>query len=133
MFYSKNPQKLPHAKAFARVMERLEDHGSAHPRRATGKKTLSVEVVERVKNFFTENYRSHIREASGRLDLSMRAVWKVLRKKLKLKAFKPHKVKVSLTISTMSVVRIGLPRNYGFSKSAIFHFPRNRENVIHFP
>lgn len=37
MFYPKNPRKVPHAKAFARVMERLKDHGSAHPRQATGK------------------------------------------------------------------------------------------------
>lgn len=47
-----------------------------------------------MKNFFTENDRSHIREASDRLNLSMGTVWKVLRKNLKWKAFKPHKVQV---------------------------------------
>ena len=36
----------------ARVMERLKDHGSTHPRQATGKEPLSVEVVEGVKNIF---------------------------------------------------------------------------------
>ena len=75
-------------------MERLKDHSFAYPRQATGKEPLSVEAVERVKNFFTENYRSHIRGASDRLDLSMGTVWKVLRKNLKWKAFKPHKVQV---------------------------------------
>ena len=54
MFYPKNPREVPHAKAFARVMERLNDYGSAHPRQATGKEPLSVETVEGVKNFFTE-------------------------------------------------------------------------------
>ena len=94
MFYLKNPQKVPHAKAFIGVMERLKDRGSAHPRQTTGKEPLSVEAVERVKSFFTENDRRHIREASDRFDLSMGTVWKVLEKKYKWKAFKPHKVRV---------------------------------------
>ena len=72
MFYLKNPRKVPHAEVFARVMDRLKDHG--HSRQATGKEPLSVEEAERVKNFFTENDRSHIREASDRLDLSMGTV-----------------------------------------------------------
>ena len=32
MYYPKNPRKVPHGKAFPRVMERLKDHGFAHPR-----------------------------------------------------------------------------------------------------
>ena len=54
MFYPKNLRKVPHAKAFARVMEGLKDRGSAHLRQVTGKEPLSVEAVERVKHFFTE-------------------------------------------------------------------------------
>ena len=55
MFYPKNPRKVPCAKAFARVMEKLKDHGPAHPRQETGKEPLSVEAVGRVKKFLTEN------------------------------------------------------------------------------
>ena len=55
MFYPKNPRKVPHAKVFARVMERLKDHCSAHPRQSTGKEPLSMEAVARVKNFLAEN------------------------------------------------------------------------------
>ena len=51
MFCPKNLRKVSHAMAFAGVMERLKDHGSAHLRQATGKKPLSVAAVERVKNF----------------------------------------------------------------------------------
>ena len=51
MFYPRNPRKVPHAKAFARVMEGLKDHGSVHPRQATGKEPLSVEAVESEKLF----------------------------------------------------------------------------------
>ena len=42
----------------------------------------------------TEVDRNHIREASDILNLSMGTVWKVPRKNLKWKAFKPHKVQV---------------------------------------
>ena len=51
MFYTKNLRKVPHAKAFARAIERLKDHDSAHPRPATGKEPLSVEEMEKVKTF----------------------------------------------------------------------------------
>ena len=75
---------MPHAKAFARVMDGLENHGPTHPQRAAGNESLSEETVQKVKNFMIENYRSHIREASNVLNLSVGMVWNVLRKKLYL-------------------------------------------------
>ena len=52
MFDPKNPRKVPHAKTFARVMERLKEHGSAHPRQATGKEPLTVEAVKTERGHF---------------------------------------------------------------------------------
>ena len=48
----KNPAKVPYAKAFARLMDRLKNHGSAHPRKAAGNESLSKETVHMVKFFF---------------------------------------------------------------------------------
>ena len=83
-FYSTNPLKAPHAKAFTRVIERLKDHCSAHSRKSTGNEPLSMDTVENVKNFFTENDRSHIQELSN---LNVGMVWKDLRKDLNWEAF----------------------------------------------
>ena len=80
--YPKNPAKVPYAKAFARLMDRLRNHGSAHSRKAAGNESLSEETVQRVKNFFIVNDRNHIREASNVLNLSVGTVWNVLQKKL---------------------------------------------------
>ena len=66
--------KLSHAKAFARVMERLKDHGSGHLQKATGKEPLFMEAVERVKNFFIKYDKSHSQESSYRLNHSMGVV-----------------------------------------------------------
>ena len=93
-FCPKNPRNVPKVRAFSRVIARLQDNGSAHPRPAPGKEEISVDTVESVRNFFMENERSNIREASSRLNLSIGTVWKILRKNLKWKAFKPHKVQV---------------------------------------
>ena len=60
-FYPKIPRKVQHANAFARVMDRLKNHGSSHFRLATGKEPIFVETVVRVKNLFTVNNRSHFR------------------------------------------------------------------------
>ena len=53
-----------------------------------------MDTVHRVKNFFTENERSHIWECSNRFSLSMGTVGKVLRKNLKWKTCNPHSVQV---------------------------------------
>ena len=78
-FCPNNPAKIPHAKAFVRVMDRLKNRGSAQVF-----ESLSEETVQRVKYFFIQNGRSHIREASNVLNLSVGMVWNVLRKKLYL-------------------------------------------------
>ena len=85
---------MPYAKVFARMMDRLKKHGSAHPRKAAGNESFSEEIVQRVKNFFMETDRSHIREASNVLNLSVGTVWNVLRKKLIWKVYEPHKSQV---------------------------------------
>ena len=69
--------------------EWLTDHGSAYLRKATGRTSFHGEWKS-LKNFFTENDRSHIWEYSNKLNLSMGTAWKVLWNDLKWKAFKPY-------------------------------------------
>ena len=57
-------------------MKWLKVHGSAHSWILTGKGPFPMKAMTRVKNFFTENNRSHIRECS------------------KMDTFKPHKFQV---------------------------------------
>ena len=82
------PRKwVPHAKAYARVMERLKDHRFAHPRQAAGKEPLSVEAVERVKIIFIE-------VIFEKLSTDWTSVWERCGYNLEWKAFKQHKVQV---------------------------------------
>ena len=81
-FYPKNSPKVPHAELFASMMKRVKDHSTTHPSKTTGIEPLSMKTVEIVKNFYAENARSHSRECSNNLNLSMGTARKVLRTKV---------------------------------------------------
>ena len=85
-FYPKNPWKVSHAKASARVIEWLKHRGSSRPRKATGKEPFWRTENESETLFQRKLYISHIRECSNTLSLSMGTALKVLKKNLKWKS-----------------------------------------------
>ena len=53
---------------------------------------ITPENIARVEIFFTDNPKSHIREAAFELELSVTTVWRVLRLRLQWKPYKPLRV-----------------------------------------
>lgn len=101
-YYPRNPSKVPGIKEFIRVIERLKKRGSAEPRKGGGKAPTGLDKVQQVKQFFEKNGDAHIPEASTRLGMSTGAVWNVLRKQLKWKSYRLHKVQCLSPVNKQS-------------------------------
>ena len=93
-FFPKNPRKVPKLHAFSRLVERFQKDAAVRPKTTPGSPETSAEDVQRVKSFFLRNKKAHIRQAVHELDLSFGTIWKILRKVLKWKAYRPHLVQV---------------------------------------
>ena len=96
-FYANAPRKVPKLDAFYNVKKRLQERGSAHPQSRNPRKNVSEddkEVIEKVKQFFHKKKSASIREASITLKIGYGTVWKILRKKLNWKFYRPHRAQV---------------------------------------
>ena len=83
----------PKAMAFLRLVDRFRETGGVTGR--CGEKessAVTAENIARVEDYFTTNTKSHIREASVDLDLSVTTVWRILWIQLKWKPYKPIRV-----------------------------------------
>ena len=79
-------------RAFSKVLKRLQESGSSHSRKSSGKRPTPLQTIQKVKQFFEENQAAHVKEASERLLLSVGTVWNILRRQLKWKCYRPHRV-----------------------------------------
>ena len=91
-YHPKSPSKVPQISAFTRVLKRLHQNGSSLTRTPKGRPPTDLNQIQNVKQFFEENPEAHIREASETLQLSTGTIWNILRKKLKWKSYRIHKV-----------------------------------------
>ena len=89
-FCSDRPRDVPSRNAFRRLVDRFDSTGSTRPVVGTGRGPTPETDIDKVKKFFEENPQAHVREASQRLDMSFGKVWKVLRKNLSWKPYRPH-------------------------------------------
>lgn len=88
---------MPKYHAFHRLITRFLKSGDIHPALKkeeinTGRIPFTDQGVEKVKSFFTDHEKSHIREAVNELGLCFGTIWTILRKVLKWKAYRPHLV-----------------------------------------
>ena len=89
-FFPKHPQNVPGLKAFQRIVERFGTEGTVHPTTPKGFRPTPDGDVDRVRKFFDDHPDSHDRGAAEQLGMSFGKVWKILRKKLKWKPYRPH-------------------------------------------
>ena len=71
-FYTKPPCKVPNILAITKILKRLKEE------------TALLQI------YFEQNPKCHVRQAARVLDLSYGEIWRILRKNLKWKAYKPH-------------------------------------------
>ena len=93
-FFPKNPRKAPKRHQIERVIARFQKSGSVNPPTPLGQDATSQEDVMAVQEFFTRNPRAHLRHAMVELDMSINKIWRILRKFLKFKPYKPHTAQV---------------------------------------
>ena len=90
-FCPQRPKDTPNYMAFKRLVDRFEtDGGQTRPKTPPGKATVTQQDIEAVEQFFTMNKKAHLREAARELGMSKTKVWKILRKDMKWRAYKPH-------------------------------------------
>jgi hypothetical protein len=62
----------------------FKEQASVQPQLSTGRKSVTLQdILERVKNFFEQTSRSHIRLAAEMLSLGYDTIWRILREQLK--------------------------------------------------
>ena len=92
---AENHAKAPHRRAFQRLVQRFDASGGVTGRAKTEedrRTTVTNENIRRVEEYFTANEKVSLRDAAADLDLSYTMIWKILRKCLKWKAYRPLKV-----------------------------------------
>ena len=75
---------------FHQVIDNFLKTASFRPQVSVGKKPVSPEEIEAVRTFLAENPKAHIRSMVEALGMSFGKIWRILRKTLKLKAYRPH-------------------------------------------
>ena len=93
-FYPNNPRYVPNRKIFERVVQRFKSNASVRPNLSLGSPPSTAQDIARVKNFFLRNKKAHIRQAVVELGMGFGTIWKILRKVLKWKAYRPHLAQV---------------------------------------
>ena len=92
---AENHKKAPKRYAFSRLVQRFSETGGVTGRSKTDedrRTAVTEENIKIVEDYFTENEKKSIREASDDLGLTFSTIWTILRKSLKWKAYKPLKV-----------------------------------------
>ena len=75
---------VPNYMAFKRLINRFESSGGhTKGQLPPGRPQVPQEDVDSVKEFFKDNKKSHLREASRTLGISVKKIWIILRKILK--------------------------------------------------
>ena len=91
-----DPKKSHHlasrSVAFTRLIQRFDATGGVTGWLKDPETVITLENIENVKQYFTENPRCSIREGCSELDLSYTIIWRILRKYLHWKAYKSRKV-----------------------------------------
>ena len=88
----KSHHLAPRPFAFTRPIQRFDATGGVTGRLKDPETVITPENIENVKQYFTENPRCGIREGCSELYLSYTTIWRILRKHLHWKAYKPRKV-----------------------------------------
>ena len=89
-FMSDRHREVPTKTAFHRLVRRFKMTGSLRPITSPGRAQPTADEVKKVEQFFTKNPTAHVREASRQLRMSFGKVWRILRKTLKWKPYRPH-------------------------------------------
>ena len=86
--------RIPKLRAFARVIDRFKKNGSVHSQSNGGRNVtvMTEENIERVRVLVDKDISLTIAEISRQTGLATTIVWRIMRKKLKLYAYKPHEV-----------------------------------------
>ena len=92
-FFPKNPRKVPHHYQFHRLVDRFLKTGSVNQQPPPGPKLITADI-NRVKDYFNMNPRAHLRVAMIDLDMSIGKIWKILRKDLNFKPYRPHTAQI---------------------------------------
>ena len=92
-FFPKNPRKVPHQKQFQRLVDRFLKTGSVNQQPPPGPKLITADI-NRVKDYFNMNPRTHLRVAMIDLYMSIGKIWKILRKDLNFKPNRPHTAQI---------------------------------------
>ena len=93
-FFPKNPRKVPKQMIFQRVIDRFLQSASVRPAIPAGAPPTSEDDLKKVKDFLEANPKAHIREMVAPLEMSYGQIWTILRKKLKLRPYRPHLAQV---------------------------------------
>ena len=93
-YFPQNPRQVPRLNAFLRLVDRFKKEAAVRPKVTHRSPQISDADVQRVKSFFQRNKKAHIRQAVQEMNLSFGTIWRILRKVLKWKAYRPHLVQV---------------------------------------
>ena len=93
-FHPKHPRNAPSFCQIQRVVDRFLTTGSVNPSSPPGLPPTLEGDITRVKNYFDRNPRAHLRAAMVDLDMSIGKVWRILRKNLKYKPYRPHTAQI---------------------------------------
>ena len=93
-FFPNYPTKVPQLVVFQRVIDRFLKNDSEKETTPRGQAPISDDDVKSVRDFFKRNPKASIRMARDQLDLSFGSVWKILRKILKFRPYKPQLAQV---------------------------------------
>ena len=88
----KSHHLAPRPFALTRLIQRFDATGGVTGRLKDPETVITLENIEIVKQYFTEKPRCGIREGCSELDLSYTTIWRILRKHLHWKAYKPRRV-----------------------------------------
>ena len=91
-FPKRDHNLIPNRKQFQRVLEKFDangDVGDPHVKPRVGDSVPQCDV-QAVRDYFTLYDKAHIREAARDLGYSIGKIWFILRKMLKLRAYRPH-------------------------------------------
>ena len=94
VFFPKKPWSVPKRNTFQRLLDRFETDAAVRLIKPAGKSPVTLAEVVRVESYFKVNKKNHIRQAVQDLGFSFGKIWKILRKNLGWKAYRPHKVHI---------------------------------------
>ena len=95
-FFPENPRQVPALMAFSRLISRFEKDAAIRPQAPSGTSPTydRKQDCQKVKMFFRNKKKAHIREASQTLNMSVGKIWTILRKDLGWKPYRPITVQM---------------------------------------